>query len=1131
MAKKAFVSAALLLSSCALAWGQTGYNVTYTNENNQYSWQNMATIKSENGGRSLSDVITEINAKKINGYGIKKVKIVGDITSDADALSAITCTTIDLSDATLTSFKNDNVKYVVLPNGWSKEQVNATAQSIGSSLESAASAMTTIVNEPVRHYYDGETEITDTTKVKTDSEGKYYYVKTLSKEAPVTLVEGYPRTKYAYTYGKVEYEIDESYVTKADDGTATIISFSIPLTQELVWYKQDGTTKLESWNIHDKQGEEGKWYWDNNVEYQANSKPIYKYTYEWNPKYYEGDVTANPDGTFSGTITLDSPQTVNKTVLYRYEYEDYDGKKEYFDQESAYTAQTKTVTKNVDTKLTYKYINENVNKGVSLTAYVEVPGKLAYSILNMSQLESTYQSWYGTNDGWYVDITNNNYKYEYTTKNVKKITLSGNLNAIDLNIADTKKISAEGHYVGGPRSEGNGAISHGALKKECAPDTIDLSGAIFGKGENYHPEDMAIISILFNTCVKSVLLPTDESQTVIPAECFHNMYKITELMIPSHYEVIGERAFCTSHTLSHIYVKNCVTDSIYDHGDYTITLPESLKEIRSAGIESFDQATFSGDALEKVTDVYVMADPAPKCGKYAFNAAITYGNNGFAGNWAHPICRENYINNEKVIAVLHYPSTTQYNEENKKYTDVTREYTLNDETGMVDGNGQLKVWPRHAEFVRSFKQAKEGLIWTDWQRYAKEGDTEVIMDNPNGQYTVANPTGYNNTDYQGWHEFVLSETYITKPYNPQEHYEKFDQYDWYTICVPYNITKSMLLSAFGVNKEAKYKNKVKMFGDTDYKEVATVDGVGSDGWLYPDVRSLIQVKRSYKNLKVTLCLSEKLFTPEHCQEITIPENGQGYSYTDLTGDDPVILKAGMPYLIRPFVPVDTHIKNIGAYLCAYVSQFKKIKPILFKAIDGSEKEYAVPYERGVETHALKLDASTESERVYVMKDDGSACKYNFVGSYVDRYIPQYGYYLGKEKGTGKHKFFRTTKTTTKWNRYASIITGMSTPDYVDNGAETAKDIKNIELQFKGLTDDLVMLKDEIPNNTGAGAKKMSVAFDDSGVNDLPTSIDAIDVEIALPENSRIYTINGTRVAGDRLQKGIYIKDGKKIVVK
>ena len=52
-----------------------------------------------------------------------------------------------------------------------------------------------------------------------------------------------------------------------------------------------------------------------------------------------------------------------------------------------------------------------------------------------------------------------------------------------------------------------------------------------------------------------------------------------------------------------------------------------------------------------------------------------------------------------------------------------------------------------------------------------------------------------------------------------------------------------------------------------------------------------------------------------------------------------------------------------------------------------------------------------------------------------------------------------------------------------------------------------------------------------GSDFLHTSIDEIDVEIALPEDNRIYTVNGTRVAADRLQKGIYIKDGKKIVVK
>lgn len=1116
MAKKVFVSAAVFAASCITAWGQTGYNVTYTNENDQYSHQNMATItKSENSNKTLVEAITEVNTKQINNAGIKKVKIVGDITSDASALSKITCTTIDLSEATFTSFTNDNVKYVVLPNGWTKEQVNTTAKTIGNSLESAASALNMIVNMPVRHYYEGETEFTDTSNVKIDSEGNYYYVKTISKDATVTAVEGYPKTKYAYTYGNVEYEIDESEVNIANDGTATITSFSIPLTKEIGWYKQDGTTKLESWAVHDKNGEEGKWYWDNNVEYQAIQKPIYKYTYDWNPKEYVGEVTTNSDGTFEGVITLDAPQTVKKTTLYRYEYEDFDGKKQYFDQESEYTASTKTINKNVDTELTYKYIKEDVNKGVSLTAYVQKPGSLVYSILNMSQLSSAYYNWL---NNWYV--AGEDYKYDYTAKNVKKITLSGNLNAIDLNNGQYI-ISEEGHLV-----SSNG--KHYNALPNCTPDTLDLSDAIFGKGADYHPEDMTIAKLFPK--LKSVLLPTDESQKVIPADCFNNMY-LTELMIPSHYEVICERAFSTSHTLRHIYVKNCETDSIYDHGDYTITLPESLKEIKSVGEPRFDQATFSGNELEKITDIYVMAETAPKCGKYAFNAAITYGNNGFAGNWTHPIQRKNYYNGEKAFAVLHYPATSRYNGEDKNFTDITRVYTLHDETGMVDGNGELKVWPRHAEFGRSYNQAIAGHIWNDWQVYANEGVTEVINTNDNGQYTVTNPTGYNQ-EYQGWHEFVLSETYIHKPYKPQEKYTQFDQYDWYTICIPYNITKSMLLQAFGVSTDPKYNNKVKLFdGNGEYIDAASVKGADADRWIYPDVRSLIQVKRSYKNLKVTLCLSEKLFTPNHCQEITIGTDGQGYEYTDLTDEDPIIIKAGMPYLIRPYIPVDTHIKNIGAYLCAYVSQLKEVEPVLFQVIEGSEKRYAVPQERGVETQALKLDESTESNRVYVMKDDGTPCKYNFVGSYVDRFIPQYGYYLGKEKGTGKHKFFRTSKTSTKWNRYASIITGMSTPDYVNNGAETAKDIKNIVLEFKGLTDDLVILKDELPKNNSAAAKKLGIAFDDSGVNDLPTSIDEIDVEIALPEDNRIYSVNGTRVAADRLKKGIYIQNGKKIVIK
>lgn len=1116
MAKKLFVSAMLLAASCFTAWGQTGYNVTYTDSG---SSQNMATItKSENGTMTLADAISEVNQKQINNAGIKKVVIVGDITSDVSALSNITCTTIDLSQATLTSFKNDHVKYVVLPDGWTKEQVNTTAKAIGSSLESAASAMTMIVNMPVRHYYDGETEITDTTIVKTVSEGNYYYVKKLSKEVTVTLVKDYPKTKYAYTYGNVEYEINESEVKKDNDGTATITSFSIPLKKKIEWYKQDRTTKL--WDVQD-----GK-YWENGQQIEAIQKSVYTYTYNHNPKTYEGKVATNSDGTYSGTITLDSEQKVKETTLYRYEYVDFDGNKRYFDQENEYTAKTKTIDKDEDTELTSKYINENVNKGVSLTAYIKKPGTLVYTILNMHQLGSDYQSWILNNSDcwsyyWYVDHKNSNYVYKYSAENVKNITISGYPNAIDLNKDHKDIITDEGHLTLG---KGNNKYA----LPGCNPDTLDLSDAIFGEGTNYHPEDMTI-SKLFPK-LKSVLLPTHESQTEIPAECFNLMENLTELMIPSHYRVIGERAFLNVHKLTHIYVKDIKADKKYDHGNYTITLPESLEKIRSEG--TVDNPTFFGNEMKKVTDIYVMAENAPKCGKNAFSNHLTCGYGGFVGSWAHPIQRSNYDKSGEVIAVLHYPAKSKYNGEDKNFTDITRVYTLYDETGMVDGNGNLKVWPRHEELCRSYNQAIAGYIWNDWQKYKqdKQGNSVLISDNPNGQYTVAN-TGYDQA-YQGWHEFVLSETYIPKPFEPQEYYKKFDQYDWYTICIPYDITKSMLLQAFGVSTNADYKNQVKMFDDKtgEYIDANKVEDAGADGWIYPDVRSLIQVKRSYKNQKVTLCLSEKLFTPNRCQEITIPENGQGYDYTPLTDDDPIIIKAGMPYLIRPYVPADAHIKNIGAYLCAYVSQLKDVKPVLFKAIEDNDKKYAVPYEKGVETHALKLDESTENNRVYVKKNDGEPCKYNFVGSYVDRLIPQYGYYLGKEKSTGKHKFFRTSKTTTKWNRYSSIITGMSTPDYVNEGDESEEGIQNIVLKFHS-TDDLVVLEDEKPKTGNSSAKRLGIAFDDSGVNDLPTSIDEIDVDIALPEDSRIYTVNGTRVAADRLKKGIYIQNGKKIVVK
>ena len=60
-------------------------------------------------------------------------------------------------------------------------------------------------------------------------------------------------------------------------------------------------------------------------------------------------------------------------------------------------------------------------------------------------------------------------------------------------------------------------------------------------------------------------------------------------------------------------------------------------------------------------------------------------------------------NGEKWFVVLHYPSELEGTDEEKKYTDVTRVYTLEDETGAVDGRGHAMMWPKHVEFGQALE--------------------------------------------------------------------------------------------------------------------------------------------------------------------------------------------------------------------------------------------------------------------------------------------------------------------------------------------------------------------------------------------------------------------------------------------
>ena len=878
----------------------------------------------------------------------------------------------------------------------------------------------------------------------------------------------------------------------------------------------------------------GKVYGDNTAYIDGQEVTL---TYE---TYYK-----NGESIFNGLRTADNKKGYNDndafplTASFEYAYTDpTTGEENTFTSDQVLT--TMPVEKTV--ALRQKEVDIPTDK-IVLTAYVKTPGTLVYTIMQMSVFHDYsgggWQSWANSQSGWY--ITGNEGGYLYKTENVRDLILSGNLNAVDMNTGGTC-VDNDQHYSASGPNNWNALLN-------CKPEKIDLSDALFGEGEKYHPEDMTI-SGYYAGSIKEIILPTAESQNTIPADFMYLCNGVKSLCIPYNYEIICERAFFNAHGLTHIYTtdprnKENPDNVKTDHGDGSFTFSANLKEIRSVGSRS--EGTFFGNGMqEKVFDIYNLAVKAPICRAYAFQGDLTFGNNGFKGNWAHPICRENYTNGSHVICMLHYPTESKsYIREGgtcveaANYEDITRVYTLADETGAVDGSGNTRAWPRHAEFYRSFNQAVSGHTWEGWKLYQDETAVykEVVSEYSEGVVVDATKT-YNREDYQGWHEFVLTENNIFVPFDPQTRYENFVEKDWYTICVPYDIKKSELLMALGVKADGNNKMvkrlKKNADGTTGLEETVSVT---ED--LYPDVRTLVQVKRSVNERKVTLCLSDKLVTAGKCQGVYIPDDTrQGYKYTVLEGEDPVVMKGGYPYLVRPFIPEDKNIKNIGAYVVAVASQNNFTRSTYTGGLGDTEKSaagttFSLPVKEGVETQALNKDQSTPDRQVYVTLDDGksSPCMYNFVGTYFNGNVPQYGYYLGVSKKTGKHQFFRTTETTTKWNQYSAIIKGFTTPEFTIPGGEDKTTIQNVRRTFTpDPADDLIILKSESPTLAG---KAMTLILDDSGEDDnTTTAIRDIDMDRNMDNNNKVYTIGGMLTNGsNRLQKGIYIKNGKKHVVK
>lgn len=947
--------------------------------------------------------------------------------------------------------------------------------------------------------------------------------------------------KYSYKNGEESIEYTGKIYADGDKLYGFVGGIVYELTQGTAYSYADGENTVIVVD-ESRVSIDGKFYYTGAAEpnlLTESSDVCYYEDDEGNWVVFEGAKT--PDNT-KGYVGTEEGRTA-LIAVYPYTHPN--------DGESTYPSESPMTNVIVDYNTTITYTTKVGNSDTDIpegkyhiTAYVSKPGSLRYVLARLTELGSA------------------NTGYNYAVANVTALTLSGDVNYADIGQnSDNFSISDYGHVTYWDNEQGqnvtpdnsvqgstNNIMNNQAAMNSNALTYLDLENAVFAV-----QTDMQFAKV--NEKLVTVKLPTHESMTLIPDNAFNNLQQVSELCIPYNYTTIGSCAFYNTHALMHIYTTdNPEVDSddktIVDNGPYTYTFSANLKQIEG-GIG--EHSTFFGNHIEDVTDIYVLAEEAPLCGANAFAGSMTYGNNGFAGNWTHPICRENYNNGNRWICVLHYPSSST-DEEAAKYTDITRNYTLIDEVGNVDGDGRPIAWPRHAEFKRAYEQALKGYIWYDWKEYA-EGATEVIQIY-DASIVSANPTKYDQA-YQGWHEFVLVGNSRSRDFDPQKENREYIQRDWYTICVPYDLTKSQLLNMLGV-VNSEDDETVYALEENEGKWEVSETGTTVTQNLYPDVRALTHVSRdinengTYVSGKVTLHLSEPLIRVDEngnvtCSHVDINEDGQGYTHATLEGDDPIVMEGGHAYLIRPYVPKEWNdqIKNLGMYIMAMADSYNNAAvsaglpaPYSYNEDCKFENKVYLPCFKH-KIHAVKGNGSPNAsarnipEFVYEDAEGQSPAYYRFVGTYTQTTVPQYAYYLGKNKTTGAHQFFRTTKETTKWNPYSAVIVGLSSnPNYT--GVETSGQTGIQSVRFVSDSEnDLRALAGEVTNPSNAG-KSLSFEQLMGDANGEATGIVDVNVsENVNVSNNKVYSINGQYMGTslNNLPKGIYIINGQKKVVK
>lgn len=615
---------------------------------------------------------------------------------------------------------------------------------------------------------------------------------------------------------------------------------------------------------------------------------------------------------------------------------------------------------------------------------------------------------------------------------------------------------------------------------------------------------------------------------------------LTALNFPSTLQIIHDEAFrnCFIYGLKFNAGLKFIGKGAFALGgegkaETTLEIPASMRYIGAIafGAREYQDVFFYGENAPLMPFGTIKDWPAIAS---AFDGVTLMGNNGFnpekgeirddaTTGYAN---RENYKNQGVYFCMLHYPKDLT-DEQRAAYTDITRVYKTVDEghdfhyfkyddpysyhevgqekTELKFGNydaskrtslgfqdtylGRQYIWPSQDAWRRSYVVNSLGYNWNGIDKYLptlSDKDLKVLA---YAGYKVADDThladeatGYYKLDdlrmmaHMGTRQFVLVNDDVNVDKKPEEEPTypiNIKGGQWWTICVPFDMTKAQVDKVFGPGTHVCRFNKVERVVNSEKKEKSIKLFFTNDVYIH---KSTKDKEGHYTTSARTPVADDDIVIYAHESYMIYPTNNDAdansmYNISDYT----LVTGSPLPTLVK----ANEHFTGGAQQSASGDADWNK------------EYRFVGNYQTAVAVAASEQGNSSEETVARDMKNVT---------------VPQYSYIYAQKKGTSKAQFWFYTGKEMLWGANKCVVQATAR----DGGKS------DFNTYFGG--------------NGSARAKELSFF----GTDDEVTGIENVEI-IAGNENDTqiVYNLNGQVVNGNlnSLQKGIYIKNGKKFMVK